>query len=195
MDSRNLGAADSYRYHAPVEFPLTETVIHPYTVIYENVTIGKRVFVGEFTSIREDNFISDDVVIGRGVLIQPGNLIGDRTRIMDGCEIPGDCRIGHDCFLAAHVTGSNRRGFYSDEPAKGFTLMPNVRVGSGAVILAGVTIGEGATIGAGTVVTKDVPPGQTWVGNPARNIASRHRGGVELHAVSGLHALRSDRLP
>lgn len=41
-------------------------------------------------------------------------------------------------------------------------------IGSGAVILCDVTIGEGATVGAGAVVTKDVPPGATVAGNPAR---------------------------
>jgi UDP-2-acetamido-3-amino-2,3-dideoxy-glucuronate N-acetyltransferase len=41
-------------------------------------------------------------------------------------------------------------------------------VGSGAVILGGVRIGAGAIVGAGAVVTRDVLPGQTVVGSPAR---------------------------
>ncbi len=43
-------------------------------------------------------------------------------------------------------------------------------IGANATILGGITIGEGAMIGAGSVVTKDVPPGELWVGNPARFI-------------------------
>ena len=43
-------------------------------------------------------------------------------------------------------------------------------IGANATIICGVTIGEGAMIGAGSVVTKDVPSGETWVGNPARRI-------------------------
>lgn len=41
-------------------------------------------------------------------------------------------------------------------------------IGIGAIILKGVRIGRGARIGAGTVITKNVPPGATVIGNPGR---------------------------
>lgn len=44
----------------------------------------------------------------------------------------------------------------------------NVWIGGGAIILPGVTVGDDAIIGAGSVVTRDVPPGATVMGNPAR---------------------------
>ena len=44
----------------------------------------------------------------------------------------------------------------------------NVWIGGGAMLLPGVTVGDNAVIGAGSVVTRDVPPGVTVVGNPAR---------------------------
>ena len=43
-------------------------------------------------------------------------------------------------------------------------------IGANATILCGITIGENAMIGAGSVVTKDVPSGEVWVGNPAKPI-------------------------
>ena len=43
-------------------------------------------------------------------------------------------------------------------------------IGSGATILGGLTIGADSTVGAGAVVTRDVPPGATVVGNPAREL-------------------------
>jgi acetyltransferase-like isoleucine patch superfamily enzyme len=46
-----------------------------------------------------------------------------------------------------------------------------VFIGARAIILKGVTIGDRAIIGAGAVVTRDVPPGQVAVGNPARNLS------------------------
>jgi maltose O-acetyltransferase len=48
----------------------------------------------------------------------------------------------------------------------------NVWIGGGAIILPGVTVGDDAVIGAGSVVTRDVPPGITVVGNPARRVSS-----------------------
>jgi acetyltransferase-like isoleucine patch superfamily enzyme len=41
------------------------------------------------------------------------------------------------------------------------------------MLVAPVTIGEGATTGAGSVVTRDVAPGKTVVGVPARPIEMR----------------------
>lgn len=49
----------------------------------------------------------------------------------------------------------------------------NVWIGGGAIILPGVTVGDDAVIGAGAVVTRDVAPGATVAGNPARVIAPR----------------------
>ena len=55
------------------------------------------------------------------------------------------------------------------ERARPVTIGRDVWVGGGAIILPGVSIGDGAVIGAGSVVTRDVPAGQTVVGNPARS--------------------------
>ena len=57
--------------------------------------------------------------------------------------------------------------------ADDWELLPTVvergaSLGSGAVILGGVTIGAAATVGAGAVVTRDIAPNETVVGNPAR---------------------------
>lgn len=43
-------------------------------------------------------------------------------------------------------------------------------IGTRCLILKGVTIGKGAVIGAGSVVTRDIPDGEIWAGNPAKFI-------------------------
>lgn len=43
-------------------------------------------------------------------------------------------------------------------------------IGSSVTVMCGVTIGRGAFVAAGAVVTKDVPPGATVAGVPARVI-------------------------
>ena len=48
----------------------------------------------------------------------------------------------------------------------------DVFIGAGARILGGITVGAGASIGANAVVLKDVPPGATAVGVPARILTS-----------------------
>lgn len=43
-------------------------------------------------------------------------------------------------------------------------------IGAHSIILKGVTIGKHSIVGAGSVVTKDIPDGEVWAGNPAHFI-------------------------
>jgi len=83
--------------------------------------------------------------------------IGDLTQIGPGVQI----------LTADHPRdpGDRARGVEFGKP---IVIGRNVWIGGGALILPGVTIGEDAVVGAGSVVTRDVAPGATVMGNPAR---------------------------
>lgn len=48
-------------------------------------------------------------------------------------------------------------------------------IGCRCIIMPGVTIGDNCIIGAGSVVTKSIPDGQVWAGNPAQFIMTTEK--------------------
>lgn len=48
-----------------------------------------------------------------------------------------------------------------------------VYVGMNTLIVKPVSIGDDAIVGAGSIVTRDIPAGEVWAGNPARFIKRR----------------------
>lgn len=83
--------------------------------------------------------------------------IGDRTQIGPAVQI----------YAADHPRDAQTRrdGLEFGRPVK---IGSDVWIGGGAIIVPGVAIGDGAVIGAGSVVTRNVEPGATVAGNPAR---------------------------
>ncbi|WP_084004375.1 serine O-acetyltransferase [Terasakiispira papahanaumokuakeensis] len=102
-----------------------------------------------------------------GIEIHPGAHIGRRFFIDHGMGvvIGETAEIGDDVTLYHSVT----LGGTSWQNGKRHPTLGNgVIVGAGAKILGPFTVGAGAKIGSNAVVTKEVPPGATLVGIPAR---------------------------
>ena len=102
-----------------------------------------------------------------GVEIHPGATLGHRFFIDHGMGIViGEtAEIGDDCTLYHGVTLG---GVSWNKGKRHPTLGNNVTVGAGAKILGPFLVGAGARIGSNSVVVKEVPPGATVVGIPAR---------------------------
>ena len=120
-----------------------------------------------------------------GIEIHPGARIGRRFFIDHGMGvvIGETAEIGDDCTLYHGVTLG---GTSWNKGKRHPTLAKGVVVGAGAKILGPITIGEGARIGSNAVVVKDVPPGATAIGIPARVIeaeAAAQNGRFAAYAV------------
>jgi serine O-acetyltransferase len=104
-----------------------------------------------------------------GIEIHPGAKIGRRVFIDHGmgvvigetAELGDECTLYHGVTLGGTTWNKGKR-----HP----TLARGVVVGAGAKLLGPIFVGEGARVGSNAVVVKDVPPGATAVGIPARII-------------------------
>jgi UDP-2-acetamido-3-amino-2,3-dideoxy-glucuronate N-acetyltransferase len=122
--------------------------------------------------------VGDDTKIGAFVEIQKGATIGARCKISshsfvcEGVTIDDEVFIGHGVVFINDPTPRATSGGRLQTDVNWAVVPTRVcrgaSIGSGATILCGVTIGEGAMVGAGAVVTRDVAPGSTVAGVPAR---------------------------
>jgi sugar O-acyltransferase (sialic acid O-acetyltransferase NeuD family) len=101
--------------------------------------------------------------LGPGVLLCAGVIGTVNLRLERFAMVNLACTLGHEA-----VIGEGSALNPTVNISGGVEIGAGVLVGTGAQVLQYVKIGAGATIGAGAVVTKDVAPGQTVVGIPAR---------------------------
>jgi UDP-2-acetamido-3-amino-2,3-dideoxy-glucuronate N-acetyltransferase len=145
--------------------------------LIDDVTFGENVVVAPFTNLYGCT-IGDDTRIGPFVEIQRGARIGaackiqSHTFVCTGVTIEDGVFVGHgvifinDKYPAATVDG--RLQTEDDWQLLRTTVERGATLGSGALVLGGVRIGRDSLVGAGAVVTRDVEPGATVLGSPAR---------------------------
>jgi len=120
-----------------------------------NSEVGSNSRIGAFTEV-------GGAVIGSSCSIQA------HVFICEGVE------IGDNVFIGPHVCFTNDK--YPPSGKRWKTIVGDyAAIGANATIVCGITVGEGSEIGAGSVVTKSVPDGEVWVGNPARFLRKRSK--------------------
>ena len=103
--------------------------------------------------------------------IHPGATIGRNFFIDHGFTVIGEtAEIGNDVTIYQNVTLGGTNPTTGVGGKRHPTLHDGVVVGSGAQVLGPIAVGAGAKIGANAVVTRDVAPGATMVGIPARAV-------------------------
>ena len=119
--------------------------------------------------VRGDNVIVGDAVeVGEGAILQPFTMLTASIVIGRGFHANIYSYVAHDCRIGDFVT------FAPGVKCNGNVHIHNYAyIGTGAVLRQGspnkpLVIGAGAVVGMGAVVTKDVAPGTTVVGNPAK---------------------------
>ncbi len=151
-----------------------------YCRISDDVRLGKNTQIFAFVNLY-GCIIDDNTKIGTFVEIQKGSKVGKNCKISSHTFICEGVTIEDNVFIGHNVTFINDKypkaisigGELQTE--KDWEVIPTViengaSIGSGVTILCGVTVGRHSIVGAGSLVTKDVPVGEIWAGNPARFI-------------------------
>jgi bifunctional UDP-N-acetylglucosamine pyrophosphorylase / glucosamine-1-phosphate N-acetyltransferase len=176
--------------------------IEPWTVLAGSTVIGDEAAIGPGSQIRdsrigararvwgswvEESEVGEDAQVGPMSHLRPGSVVGAGAEIGNYAEIKksrvgarvrqhhfsylGDAQVGDDVNIGAGTVTANFDGTTKHETVIG----DGAFIGVDTMLRAPVTIGAGAKTGAGSVVTRDVAPGKTVVGVPARPIELRRR--------------------
>lgn len=145
----NVAIADGYVRKDVAEKLVSGGAI-PMSIAAASAEMYSRNSVGEGAVLCANSIVTSDAKIGR---FFHSNLYS---------------YVAHDCIVGDYVTFAPRVCCNGNVVIEDFAY-----IGTGAVIRQGskdrpIRIGRGAIVGMGAVVTRDVPAGETWVGNPAR---------------------------
>ncbi|ELP69777.1 acetyltransferase [Streptomyces turgidiscabies] len=116
-------------------------------------------------------------------VIHPTASVSATSRVGHGSVLLAHCVLTAAVEVGAHVAVMPQVVLTHDDVVEDFaTLASGVRlgggarlergayVGSGALVREGTVVGAWSLIGMGSAVLGDVPPGEVWVGSPARRL-------------------------
>ncbi|MBO95347.1 MAG: N-acetyltransferase [Euryarchaeota archaeon] len=125
--------------------------------------------------------IGRDAVIGKGSSIGALAHVGQRVVLGEGCKIQGsayiadDCRLGDGVFIGPAATILNDKFPPSNDRGKWQPVHvgDEAVIGGNATVVPGNNIGARAVLAAGAVLTRPLPAGEVWGGNPATFMMTR----------------------
>lgn len=144
-------------------------MIHPLSDC-KTENIGENTNIWQFCVIFPEAKIGNDCNICANVLIENKVSVGNNVTIKSGVQLWDGITVEDNVFIGPNATFTNDlfpRSKNPDWQMKETVIKKGASIGANATILCGVTIGENAMIGAGSVITKDIPAGEVWAGNPA----------------------------
>ncbi|GGV09807.1 acetyltransferase [Streptomyces filipinensis] len=116
-------------------------------------------------------------------VIHPTAAMSATSRVGPGSVLLAQCVLSAAVRVGAHVAVMPQAVLTHDDVVEDYvTIAAGVRlgggvrlergayVGSGALVREGTTVGAWSLTGMGSTVLGDVPPGEVWVGSPARRL-------------------------
>lgn len=169
-------------------------VIGPNVKIYGDVTIGDYSVIGG----RAEHSHAPDPAKGMGVIIYTGARISEfvtihgavgkiPTTIGLGAMVFNHSHIGHDCLIGNEAIIGGQVSL-----AGHVVVCQNAVVSGKSCIHQRIAVGHYAFLGAMSYLTSHLPPGELWVGCPARpagnNIVGLSRGNMTLPMLNRIYA-------
>ena len=116
------------------------------------------------------------LVVGKGAELVIGSNVGisnstivcqNRIEIGNYVYLGGSCKIWDTDFHSLDPIDRMQNGDKKVKTAP-ISIGDYAFIGGSSIILKGVTIGKNSIVAAGSVVTKSIPDGEIWGGNPAK---------------------------
>ncbi|MGP2439514.1 acetyltransferase [Streptomyces sp. JW3] len=117
------------------------------TVVHPTASVSATSTVGPGSVLLAHCVLTAAVRVGAHVAVMPHTVLTHDDVVADFATLAAGVRLGGSVRLG--------RGAY---------------VASGALVREGTTVGAWSLVGMGSAVLGDVPPGEVWVGSPARRL-------------------------
>ena len=160
-----FGQKDLLNFAKQNNIKLAITAIGNNTVRAEKFNLLKNTGFQMISIVHPQALIDTKVSYGDNVIIEMGTAIHTHSKIGNNVFLGGEALIGHHNIIGDHVLVGGNVSFGGSVVVEDY-----VSLGVGASIKPGIRLGKGSVIGVGAAVIKDVEPGTTVVGVPAKPI-------------------------